>query len=67
MTGFPLIIAFVAAVVLMIVAISKWKVHPFLSIMGVSLLLALIAGIPMTTIPDVIAPASPVPSPPSVS
>ncbi len=54
MTGFPLIIAFVVAVVLMIVAISKWKVHPFLSIMGVSLLLALIAGIPMTTIPDVI-------------
>ena len=54
MTGFPLIIAFVVAVVLMIVAISKWKVHPFLSIMGVSLLLALVAGIPMTTIPDVI-------------
>ena len=54
MTGFALIIAFVVAVVLMIVAISKWKVHPFLSIMGVSLLLALVAGIPMTTIPDVI-------------
>ena len=54
MTGIPLIIAFVVAVVLMIVAISKWKVHPFLSIMGVSLLLALVAGIPMTTIPDVI-------------
>ena len=36
MTGIPLIIAFVVAVVLMIVAISKWKVHPFLSIMGVS-------------------------------
>ena len=44
MTGFPLIIAFVVAVVLMIVAISKWKVHPFLSIMGVSLLLALEIG-----------------------
>ena len=54
MTGFPLIIAFVVAVVLMIVAISKFKVHPFLSIMGVSLLLALVAGIPLTTIPDVI-------------
>ncbi|MBP3652833.1 MAG: GntP family permease, partial [Clostridia bacterium] len=47
MTGFPLIIAFVVAVVLMIVAISKFKVHPFLSIMGVSLLLALVAGIPL--------------------
>ena len=54
MTGIPLIIAFVVAVVLMIIAISKWKVHPFLSIMGVSLLLALVAGIPLTTIPDVI-------------
>ena len=54
MTGFPLIIAFVIAVILMIVAISKFKVHPFLSIMGVSLLLALIAGIPLTSIADVI-------------
>jgi len=54
MTGFPLIIAFVIAVVLMIVAISKFKVHPFLSIMGVSLLLALVAGIPMVEIADVI-------------
>ena len=54
MTGMALIIAFVVAVVLMIVAISKFKVHPFLSIMGVSLLLALVAGIPMTQIADVI-------------
>ncbi len=54
MTGLPLIIAFIVAVVLMIVAISKFKVHPFLSIMGVSLLLALVAGIPLTEIPGVI-------------
>ena len=54
MTGLPLIIAFIVAVILMIVAISKFKVHPFLSIMGVSLLLALVAGIPLTSIPDVI-------------
>ena len=47
MNGIPLIIAFVVAVVLMIVAISKFKVHPFLSIMTVSLLLALAAGIPL--------------------
>ena len=47
MTGLPLIIAFVLAVVLMIVAISKFKVHPFLAIMAVSLLLALVAGIPL--------------------
>lgn len=47
MSGFPLIIAFIIAIVVMIVLISKLKVHPFLSIMGVSLILGLIAGIPL--------------------
>ena len=54
MTGLPLILAFVAAIVVMIVAISKYKVHPFLAIMGVSLILALLAGLPLTGIADVI-------------
>ncbi len=54
MTGLPLIIAFVLAVVIMIVAISKFKVHPFLAIMTVSLILAMIAGIPLVNIADVI-------------
>lgn len=54
MTGLPLIIVFVLAIVVMIVAISKYKVHPFLSIMAVSLILALVAGIPLTQIADVI-------------
>ncbi len=54
MTGIPLLIAFVVAIVVMILAISKWKIHPFLSIMGVSLILALIAGIDITKIADVI-------------
>ena len=53
MTGIPLIIAFVLAVVLMIFAISKWKVHPFLAIMAVSLILALVAGIPLVKTGDV--------------
>ena len=53
MTGLPLIIAFVLAVVVMIVAISKFKVHPFLAIMGVSVLLALVAGIPLVKTGDV--------------
>ncbi len=47
MSGLPLIIAFVFAIILMIVAISKFKIHPFLSIMGISLLLAVVAGIPL--------------------
>ena len=54
MSGIPLIIAFVIAIVVMIIAISKYKVHPFLSIMGVSLVLALIAGIPLGDIAGVI-------------
>ena len=54
MTGFPLIIAFVVAVILMIIAISKFKIHPFISIMGISLILGLVAGIPIvdTTLED---------------
>ncbi|MCR5074166.1 MAG: GntP family permease, partial [Clostridiales bacterium] len=54
MTGLPLIIAFVIAIIAMIVLISKLKVHPFLAIMGISLLLAILAGIPLTQIPGVI-------------
>jgi len=54
MTGVPLIIAFVVAIVAMILLISKLKVHPFLAIMGISLLLAIVAGIPLTQIPGII-------------
>lgn len=54
MTGTALVIAFVIAIVLMIIAISRLKIHPFLSIMAVSLLFAFAAGIPITEIPGVI-------------
>lgn len=54
LTGYWLLLAFVIAVVLMIIAISKWKIHPFLSIMGVSLILALLAIEDITTIPGII-------------
>lgn len=54
MTGIPLIIAFIVAVAAMILLISKLKVHPFLAIMGISLILAIVAGIPLTDIPGVI-------------
>ena len=53
MSGIPLIIAFVIAIVLMIVLISKFKVHPFLAIMGISVVFALVAGIPLTKTGDV--------------
>lgn len=54
MSGIALIITFVAAVILMIAAISKWKIHPFISITGVSILLALVVGLPLETIPTTI-------------
>ena len=54
MTGVALIIAFVVAIVAMILLISKLKVHPFLAIMGISLVLAILAGIPLAQIPGVI-------------
>ncbi|MFY9381262.1 MAG: GntP family permease [Eubacteriales bacterium] len=54
MSGIPLIIAFVIAIGLMIFSIARLKIHPFLSIMAVSLLFALVAGIPIAEIPGVI-------------
>jgi len=50
MSGISLIIAFIIAIIVMIYAISKLNIHPFLSIMTVSLLLGLVAGIPLVDI-----------------
>lgn len=47
MTGIPLIIVFIVTIVLMIFMISKLNIHPFLSILSVSLVFGLIAGIPL--------------------
>mgnify|MGYP002519607643 CR=1 FL=1 len=54
MQGTILIVAFIICIIIMIFAISKLKIHPFLSIMGVSLLFSFIAGIPIKTIPSII-------------
>lgn len=54
MSGFFLAAVFIAAMALMIISISKWKIHPFLAIMGVALLMALAVGIPLETIPTTI-------------
>lgn len=54
MTGIPLIIVFVLAIIVMVAAVSKYKIHPFLSIMAVSLIFGVIAGIPLKDIPGVI-------------
>ncbi|MHB8129464.1 MAG: GntP family permease [Mobilitalea sp.] len=50
MSGISLIIAFIISIIIMIYAISKLKIHPFLSIMGVSLILGLVAGIPLADV-----------------
>lgn len=54
MTGIGLIVTFVIAVAVMIIAISKFKIHPFLAIMGISLLLAITVGLPLKDIPGTI-------------
>lgn len=51
-TGIPLIIVFVLSIVVMIVAIAKFKIHPFLTIMAISLILGLIGGIPLVNTTD---------------
>ena len=48
------LLIFAAAIVVMVVAIARWKVHPFLAILGTAILLAVLLGIPFTDIPDVI-------------
>lgn len=50
MTGIPLIIVFLLAIVAMIFMISKLKIHPFLSIMTVALVFGLIGGIPLVDV-----------------
>ncbi|MDR0486339.1 MAG: GntP family permease [Elusimicrobiota bacterium] len=50
MTGLTLIVVFVISIIVMVLAISKFKIHPFISIMSVSLLFGLIAGIPLVNV-----------------
>ena len=54
MTGLAFVIMFVVAVGVMLVMISKWKIHPFLSIMLIALALALLAGLPLPQVPKII-------------
>ena len=49
-----MIAAFLIAIAVMILAISKWGIHPFLAIMGVALLLAISVGLPLDDVPQII-------------
>ncbi|MBR5685232.1 MAG: GntP family permease [Muribaculaceae bacterium] len=54
MTTISALLLFAAAIILMVVAIARFKVHPFLAILGAALLLAVLLGVPFADIPDVI-------------
>ena len=54
MSGGLLIIVFIICIAVMIFAISKLKIHPFLSIMGISVIFAFIADISLKDIPSII-------------
>ena len=54
MSGIALIVCFVIEIILMILMISKFKVHPFLALMSISLVLAVVAGIDLSKIPAMI-------------
>ena len=54
MTTISTLLLFAAAIILMVVAIARFKIHPFLAILGAALLLAVLLGVPFADIPDVI-------------
>ena len=54
MTTIGTLLVFAAAIILMVVAIARFKVHPFLAILGAAILLVLLLGIPYAEIPDII-------------
>jgi len=50
----PSIFIFVLSILIMVVAIARWKIHPFIAIISTALLLAVVLGVPLKSIPDVI-------------
>ncbi|GAB1667778.1 GntP family permease [Mannheimia haemolytica] len=54
MSGIALILIFLVAIIIMIYMIAKWKVHPFLALMSISIALALVAGLPLAKIPTIV-------------
>ena len=47
MSGIALIIIFAAAIAIMVVAISKWHLHPFIAILLTALIFGMVSGIPL--------------------
>lgn len=49
-----LAIILLISIVLLVLSISRWKIHPFLALIGCSLLLAIAAGFPINEIPGIV-------------
>lgn len=54
MSGIALIIIFAAAIAIMVVAISKWHLHPFIAILLTALIFGIVSGIPLPQITTLI-------------
>ena len=54
MTTIGTLLLFAAAIILMVAAIARFKVHPFLAILATAIVLAVLLGVPFADIPDVI-------------
>lgn len=48
------LLIFILAILVMVLAIARWKIHPFIAIIATALVLAVLLGVPLKTIPDVI-------------
>lgn len=54
MSGIMLLLVFLIAILAMIFLIAKLKVYPFLAIMSIAVVMAIVVGIPINEIPKVI-------------
>jgi len=54
MAGIPVILIFFLSIAGLFVALSRLRIHPFITILGISLVFGILAGIPLTRLPAVI-------------
>ena len=54
MYGIPFVLMFILSMLVMILALCKLRLHPFVTILGISLVLGVASGIPLTNVPSVI-------------
>ncbi len=52
LSGPVLVIVFILSIIALIALIAKWKIHPFLALLSVSCVFALVSGIPLQNIEE---------------